>query len=87
MMEIVSKTSLLRLLLVLLLIGTFFGDRVALANVVLDPLDQAVLPSIALVPLGPITSAGRTSWNCQPERAAQSPRWQDAELPPRASKP
>jgi hypothetical protein len=87
MMEIMSRRSLLRLLLVPLLIGTFFGDRVALADVVLDPLDQAALPSIALAPLGPITSAGRTSWNCQPERAAQSPRWQNAELPPSASQP
>ena len=73
----------MRLLLALLLVGTFFGDRVALADVVLDPLAQGVLPSIELAPLGPISSTGRTSWDCQPEHAAQSPRWQDAELPPK----
>jgi hypothetical protein len=86
MMEFVLKTWFVRLLLTLLLVGTLFG-RQALANVVLYPFDQAVLPSIALAPLGPITSAGRTSWDCQPERSAQSPRWQDAELPPSVRKP
>jgi hypothetical protein len=80
MMEIVSKRLLL-LLLTLLLSGALFGARAALANVVLDPLDRAALPSIALAPVGPITSAGRTIWDCQPEHAAQSQRWQDAELP------
>jgi hypothetical protein len=81
MMGLVLKIFLLRILLTLLLAGTVFGERAALANVAVDPLDQAVLLSVALAPLGPIRSAGRTSWNCRPERAAQSPRWQDAGLP------
>ena len=32
--------------------------------------------------LGPITSAGRTGWECKPERAASSSGWHQAELPP-----
>jgi hypothetical protein len=87
MMELVSKTFLRRLLLTLLLAGTLFGERAALADVLLDPLDQAVWPLIALAPLGPITSAGRISWYCQPEHAARSPRWQGAGLPPSVGKP
>jgi len=82
-----SKTLLLHLLLSLLLAGTLFRERAALADVILDPLDQAVWPSIALAPLGPITSAGRISWYCQPEYAARSPRWQDAGLPHSVDKP
>lgn len=32
--------------------------------------------------LGPITSAGRKGWDCQPEHAAGAAHWRDAELPP-----
>lgn len=31
--------------------------------------------------LGPITSAGRTGWECKPERAAAARAWQAADLP------
>jgi hypothetical protein len=87
MIELVSKTLLRRLLLTVLLAGTLFGERAALADVVLDPLDQAVWPLIPLAPLGPITSAGRISRYCQPEHAARSRRWQGAGLPTGVGKP
>lgn len=31
--------------------------------------------------LGPITSAGRTGWDCKPERAAAATQWHAADLP------
>jgi hypothetical protein len=83
------KTPLLRLLPATILAGALFAERTAVAGVILhDSLDQVVLvASTAPMPLGPIASSGRTAWDCQPERAAGSARWQDAGLPTNISKP
>jgi hypothetical protein len=82
MMRQMSKTPLLGLLPVIILAGALCAERSAVASVIShDLLDQVLVASLAPMPLGPIASSGRTSWDCQPERAAGSPRWQDAGLP------
>jgi hypothetical protein len=49
---------------------------------VADLLAQGVLAPQAPALLGPITSAGRTGWECKPERAAAAKGSHEAELPP-----
>jgi hypothetical protein len=44
-------------------------------------LEGQLVPSSAPALLGPITAAGRTGWECRPERAAAAAGWQDARLP------
>jgi hypothetical protein len=81
-MRQMSKMPLLRLLPAMILAGALCAERSAVAGVILhDALDQALEASAAPMPLGPIASTGRTSWDCRPERAAGSTRWQDAGLP------
>ena len=68
-----------RLSLAIFLVG---NTHVALteATSLDDSLATDVMtPKSAL--LGPIDSVGRKSWDCQPERAASTPRAQEAELP------
>ena len=82
MMRQMSRTPLLRLLPAMILAGALCAERSAVAGVILhDFLDQTLVASTAPMPLGPVASSGRTSWNCQPERAAGSAQWQDAGLP------
>ena len=46
-----------------------------------DAIAGALTPSAAPALLGPITSAGRTGWECKPEIAAGAAGWHEAELP------
>lgn len=84
MMEVVSRTLLLRVLAAALLAGCIFCGRFALAGAAsLDQmLSGALVPSAAPMLLGPITSAGRSGWECKPERSAASSQTSVAELPP-----
>ena len=83
-----SKTLLLRVLYATILAGALCGGRFAVADVIsYGSLDQILMASSPPMSLGPIASAGRTSWDCQPERAAGSPRWEDAGLSSSAGKP
>jgi hypothetical protein len=82
MMRQMLKTPLLRLLPAMVLAGALCAERSAVAGIILHySLDQVLVASAAPMPLGPIASSGRASWDCQPERAARSTRWQDATLP------
>jgi hypothetical protein len=82
-----SKSPLVLLLSAMILAGALCAERSAVAGVILpDLLGQTLVAWAAQMPLGPIASSGRASWNCQPERAARSTRWQDAELPPNIGK-
>ncbi|MBV9233217.1 MAG: hypothetical protein JO030_04180 [Candidatus Eremiobacteraeota bacterium] len=66
-----------------LLAGSLFCGRFAMAQAasIETLLAGALVPSSAPELLGPITSAGRTGWECKPERAAASARARDAQLP------
>lgn len=82
MIRQMSKTPLPRLLPAMILAGALCAEGSAVAGVILhESLNQALVASTAPMPLGPIASTGRTSWDCEPERTARSPRWQDAGLP------
>jgi len=84
MMEVVSRTKLLRALAAVLLTGVIlcFGRfAVAGAASLDDLLAGALAPSAAPALLGPITSTGRVGWECKPERAASANGWHEAELP------
>jgi hypothetical protein len=84
MMEVVSRTKLLRVSAAVLLAGAFFwSGRFAAAGTASleDLLAGALTPSSAPALLGPITSAGRVGWECKPERAAAAAGWHEAELP------
>lgn len=90
MMEVVSRTHLLRLLAVLLMAGgVAWSGRAALAGAASldDLLAGALSPSSAPALLGPITSAGRIGWECKPEQAATAAPWRQAELPSDAGSP
>jgi hypothetical protein len=84
MIEEVSITLVLRLIAASLLSAALFGSgcfAVAGAASLEDLLEGGLTPSAAPALLGPITSAGRTGWECKPERAAAAARWHEAELP------
>jgi hypothetical protein len=84
MMEGVSRTRLPRLLAAILLaVGFIWSGRFAVAAgaSLEDMLAGALTPSAAPPLLGPITSGGRTGWECKPERAAAAARYRQAELP------
>jgi hypothetical protein len=76
-----------RLLCAGLLLGLFGLPRlgVALAGAAAEmtrDLRRIELPAGPPAPLlGPIGEEGRSGWRCRPERAAQSPRAGEAELP------
>jgi hypothetical protein len=83
MMEGVSRTPLRLVLAAALLAVVIAGGRFAVAGAASleDEIAGAMAPSAAPALLGPITSAGRTGWECKPERAATSALWHEAELP------
>jgi hypothetical protein len=82
-----SKSPLLLLLPAMILAGALCAERSAAAGAILpDLLGQTLVASAAPIPLGPIASSGRAGWSCQPEHAAGSTRWQDAELPSHISR-
>ncbi len=89
MMEGVSRTPLrpvvVSMLLALLIACVHFA--VAGAESLEDAMAGALTPSAAPAMLGPITSAGRTGWECKPERAASSTGWHQAELPAGSGNP
>ncbi|HEY1882786.1 MAG TPA: hypothetical protein VGG51_07085 [Candidatus Cybelea sp.] len=72
------------LLALLIACGHF---AVAGAESLEDAIAGVLTPSAAPAMLGPITSAGRTGWECKPERAASSTGWRQAELPAGAGNP
>lgn len=63
----------------------FVAASLGIAAAALASLDDLagvdLVPSAAPSLLGPITEAGRTGWDCAPEKAAMASRWHDAELP------
>jgi hypothetical protein len=79
----VSQSLFARLLAAALLAGAIAAGGVALAGTASleESLAGALLPSAAPPLLGPITSSGRTGWDCLPEHAAAAQHWQDALLP------
>ncbi len=84
MMKGVSRTRILRILAAALLACGFFGSaRLGMAGIISleDLLAGGLTPSAAPALLAPITSAGRTGWECKPERAAAAAPWRQAELP------
>lgn len=67
-----------------ILAGSLCCGAVALANAgsLAGLLAGQVTASDPAPLLGPITSAGRTGWDCKPEHAAAAQQWRAAELPP-----
>jgi len=65
-----------------LLVGSLYCGSVALAKAgSLEEMLAGQLTASDPAPLlGPITSAGRTGWECKPERAAAARAWQAADL-------
>ena len=70
---------------VLVAVVAFVIASAGIAAAALTSLDDLTglqfLPSEAPSLLGPITEAGRTGWDCHPEKAATASKWHDAELP------
>jgi hypothetical protein len=83
MMKVVSRTSLRPLGLAGLLAALITCGHFAVAGATSleDSIAGALTPSAAPALLGPITSAGRTGWECKPEIAAGAASWHEAELP------
>lgn len=84
MIEVVSRTHLLRVLAALLLAAGFaWSGRVAVAGAATleELLSGAMTPSAMPALLGPITAEGRVGWECKPERAAAAAGYRQAELP------
>lgn len=83
MIYVVSRTLLRSIILAATLTFLLASGGYALAGVASleQMLAGTLVPSAAPALLGPITSAGRTGWECKPERAAASAGWHDAELP------
>ena len=83
MIRAVSESPVPRLLAALLLAAALLSGRFAIAQAssLEELLAGALTPSAAPQMLGPITSGGRTGWECKPERAAAAAPWRNAELP------
>ena len=83
MMRPVSRSLFRPVLLAALLATAVLCGRAAVADSgsLEDAIAGALMPSAAPALLGPITSAGRTGWECKPERSASSAGWHEAELP------
>jgi hypothetical protein len=83
MMEAVSRSLFRPMLLAALLAMAVICGRAAIADSgsLEDAIAGALIPSAAPAMLGPITSAGRSGWECKPERSAGSSAWHEAGLP------
>ena len=83
MMRLVSRTKFRPILAAALLALTIASGHFAVAGAASleDMITGALTPSGAPAMLGPITSSGRTGWECKPERAAAAGGWRQAELP------
>ena len=73
-----SRTSLI---LAAAAVFALSGGRVVADTVLFGSVADALIPSAAPALLGPITSAGRKSWDCKPEHVAASLQIQDSGLP------
>ena len=69
----------------LVAIVAFVIGSAGIATAALSSLDDLAgagfLPGMAPALLGPITEAGRTGWDCHPEKTAMASKWRDADLP------
>jgi hypothetical protein len=83
MIERVSRSLAAPVLAAVLLAGSIFCGRFAVAQAAsLETLlAGALVPSSSPALLGPISSTGRTGWECKPERAAASASVHAAQLP------
>jgi hypothetical protein len=78
-----SSVLVSRVLAAGFLLGALLCGRMAFADAakVQDLLAGGLLPSAEPALLAPITSEGRKGWDCKPEKAAQTQRWHEANLP------
>jgi hypothetical protein len=68
--------------MVLVAVVVLIGAGAGLARASVDELAGVrLVPSAVPSLLGPITSLGRTGWDCAPERAARTASVAHAELP------
>ncbi len=80
-----SRTSLV--FAAVTIVFALSGGRVVGDTVLSGSVADVLTPSAAPALLGPITSAGRKSWDCKPEHVAGSPQFQDSELPTNSDRP